>query len=100
MVLRWSSSCRHHTVSGSNTLVGDGPRSTGTSTCTGLNSEVHGAEVAVAQCRVPSRRSETHDAVLWLEATNPPACTHGAPRPPWMGDQWGCLLYTSDAADE
>ena len=48
MVLRWSSSCRHHTVSGSNTLAGDGPRSTGRSTCTGLNNEVHGAEVAVA----------------------------------------------------
>jgi hypothetical protein len=48
-VLRWSSSCRHHTVSGSNTLVGAGPRSTDTSICTGLNSEVHGAEVAVAQ---------------------------------------------------
>src|SRR5450756_2108265 len=75
MVERWSRSWRHHTH--------------GWSMPTGLNSEVHGAEVAVAQWRVPERRSETQDAVVWLEATTPPAWTQGAPRPPWTGDQWG-----------
>src|ERR1019366_7196067 len=89
MVRRWSSSCRHHALEGSKTLVGRTPRSTGVSTETGFNSEVHGAEVAVAQCRGPSRRSDTHDAVDWLEARTPPAWTHGAVRPPWTGDHRG-----------
>ena len=63
--------------------VGAGPRSTGTPTATGLNSDVHGAAVAVAQCRTPPRRSVTHEPVVWLEASVPPAWTHGAVSPPW-----------------
>ena len=43
----------------------------------------------MAQWRVPPRRSDTHDAVVWLEATSPPAWTQGAVSPPWMNDHRG-----------
>ncbi len=45
--------------------------------------------MAVAQCWTGPRRSATHEAVDWLDATVPPAWTQGAVRPPWTGDQVG-----------
>ena len=48
---------------------------------------MHGPLVAVAQWWTPPRRSDTHEPTDWLDATVPPPCTHGAVRPPWIGDQ-------------
>ena len=86
--LQWCrSSCRHHIVEGSYLLVGAGPRSAGWSTpATGLNTDVHGADVAVAQWSGSPRRSETNDAVVWLEASIPPECTQGACSVPFTLD--------------
>ncbi len=87
---RCRSSCRHHGDRASNRSVGSGPRSSGWSTCTGLNSPVQGAAVAVHQWRMASvPRSATHDAVVCDAAASPPACMHGADIAPVIGEYRG-----------
>ena len=52
-------------------------------TCTGLNSDVQGAAVAVTECAAPSGRSSaTQDAVVCEFDASPPACMQGAAAPP------------------
>ena len=68
-------------------IVGGGPSSTGCPTRNGLNSDVHGAAVAVTQWIAPSgRSSDTHDAVVCEAASRPPACMHGAAMAPFTGE--------------
>ena len=71
--------------------VGSGPRSSGSSTRTGLNRPVHGAAVPVTQCCAPLRRQLRHPRGGGLRGRREPAgvharCSHRARRAASTGE--------------